>query len=99
MASRMRSTYGLAQPRPEAAADHDGLDVEHVDGRGDPGAERLDRALDQLGGQLVAGSSARAHTPEVSRGRPRFSMILNRSVLRPRLCSRRARISIAPRPA
>ena len=39
---------GLAEPRPEAAADDHGLHVEQVDRGGDPGAERLDRLVDQL---------------------------------------------------
>src|SRR5205807_1869364 len=45
---------GLAQADSEAAADHDRLGVEQVLGGGDAGAERLDRFVDQLGGELVA---------------------------------------------
>ena len=45
----------LAELVAEAAADQDGLDVDQVDGRGDGGAEGLDRAVDQLVGQRVAG--------------------------------------------
>ena len=44
-------------------------------------------------------TSARAQMPEVSRSRPRFSMIVKRSVCSPFLTSSRARVSIAPRPA
>ena len=43
--------------------------------------------------------SARPQMPLVRRSRPCFSMILNRSVLAPFLCSSRALISIAARPA
>ena len=44
---------GLAELEAEAAADHDGVDVEHVDRRRHAGAERPDRAVDELVGQLV----------------------------------------------
>ena len=47
------STYGLAEAHPEPAADDHRLDVEQVDRRGDPGAERLERLVDQLLGELV----------------------------------------------
>ena len=52
---------------------------------------------------FIASSSpwarARAQTPLVSRVRPRFSMISKSAVCFPRFASRRARASIAPRPA
>ena len=53
---RLEDTVGvrLAEARAETAADHDGLDVEQVDGRRDSGAEREQGALDQLVGQPVA---------------------------------------------
>src|SRR5256885_343605 len=46
--------HGFTQARAEAAADHNRLQVDQVDGRGGAGAEGLDRALDQPLGELVA---------------------------------------------
>ena len=45
---------GLAEAHAQAAADHDGLDVEQVDGRGDARAERAHGAVDQARRDLVA---------------------------------------------
>jgi hypothetical protein len=39
---------GFAEPHPDPAADHHRLGIEQVGGGGDPGPERLDRAVDQL---------------------------------------------------
>ena len=44
----------LPEARPEAPAEHDALDVEQVHRRGDAGAERAHRALDQFLRELVA---------------------------------------------
>ena len=49
-----RLHVALAEADAEAAADDHRLGVEQVDRRGDPGAERLDRAVDQLLGEVVA---------------------------------------------
>ena len=54
IASRMRVRVGLAQADAQAAADDDGIDVEHVLHRGHAGAERRDRVVHELDGQLVA---------------------------------------------
>src|SRR6516165_1026728 len=44
----------MAQPDPQPAGDDHPLEVQQVDGRGDPRAERTDRAVEHLNGQLVA---------------------------------------------
>ena len=49
-----RLHVAVAEADAEPAADHHRLRVEQVDRRGDPGAERLDRAVDQLLGEVVA---------------------------------------------
>ena len=56
-----RLHVGLAEADAEAAADDHRLGVEQVDGRGDAGAERLDRAVDQLARR--AGRRGRARAP------------------------------------
>ena len=90
----------LAQAHAQAAADHDGLDVEHVARRGHADPEGDDRAVHQVLGHLVALVERALHTPLVSRVRLRFSMILKSSVFSPwSKCSLRARASIIARPA
>ena len=49
-----RLHVALAEADAEAAADDHRFGVEQVDRRGDAGAERLDRAVDQLLGEVVA---------------------------------------------
>src|SRR5829696_2121564 len=44
---------GLAELQAEAAADHDGVHVENVDRRGHAGAERPERAVDELVREIV----------------------------------------------
>ena len=74
----------LAEAHAEPAADDHRLDVEQVDRRRDPGAERLDRFVDQLGRQLVVVLERVRPDPSWSDGsRPRCSISLNRSVLAP----------------
>ncbi len=49
-----RVHVALAEAHAEAAADDHRFGVEQVDRRGDPGAQRLDRTVDQLLGEVVA---------------------------------------------
>ena len=100
IAVSMRSGHRLAEAHAQAAADDHGLDVEQVDRRGDAGAERLDRLVDELGGQLVLVLERPLPRSRWSgAGGSRFSMILNRSVCSPSAWRLRARASIAARPA
>ena len=95
-----RLHVALAEADAEAAADDHRLGVEQVDRRGDAGPERLDRAVDQLLGEVVA--VVEGALPDAA-GQPRsfscFSISLKRSVLTPSSCWRRASASIAARPA
>ena len=90
----------LPEANAEPAADDHRLDVEQVDRRRDAGAERLDgtsiSSVASLSSSLERARPDRARQP--GRGRAR-SISLNRSVLAPLSCSRRARASIAARPA
>ena len=52
---------GMAEPHAQPAADDHALDVEHVDGRRDPRAERPDRAVDASGSPACRRD--RAHAP------------------------------------
>ena len=68
------SMQALAEADAEAAADDHGFGVDQVDGGGDPGPERLDRALDQLFGEVVA--VVEGALPDAA-GQPRFLVLLH----------------------
>ena len=74
---------GLAEAHAEAAADDHRLDVEQVDGRGDPGAERQRRrGRSACVASLSPCSSARSQMPLVRRSRPCSAASSKRCVLR-----------------
>src|ERR1700750_2084841 len=69
-----RVPHAFAEADAEAAPEDHRFDVEQVDRGGDAGAERLDRALDQLLGELVP--VVERALPDAA-GQPRFVVLLH----------------------